>query len=167
MKFPHCPILPSWSKNFRSVNSFNIVCIRRFLPYRTHYLKSCTEFLKSKCEINGSRHASAFCDISLMEINLSGPRVKWFLVNRWIRWVCGGEVGQGTGLHTRTSRVRFSMGSFAFFTDLILPAAPWPGVDSASTRYEYQEGKGGWYVRLIIFMCRLSGNPRSLKLLEG
>ena len=62
-------------------------------------------------------------------------------------------------------------GSFTFFTDLKLPAAPCPGADSASTRYEYQEyllgGKGGRYVRLTPFICRLSRNPVSLKLLEG
>jgi len=63
------------------------------------------------------------------------------------------------------------MGSFAFFTDLILPAAPWPGVDSASTSYEYQEYllgvNGGRYVGQTTFMCRLSRNPGSPKLLEG
>jgi hypothetical protein len=31
------------------------------------------------------------------------------------------------------------MVSLEFFIDIILPAAPWPGVDSASYRNEYQE----------------------------
>jgi heme exporter protein D len=63
------------------------------------------------------------------------------------------------------------MGSFAFFIYLILPAAPIREVDSASTRYEYQEyllgGKYGRYVGLTTVMCRLSRNPGNLNLLEG
>jgi hypothetical protein len=82
IKFPHCQILPSGSKNFRSVNSSNIACISLFLPCPIHYPWSRTGCLKSKCAINGSRNASAFCDTTSMEINLSGPRIKWFLVKR-------------------------------------------------------------------------------------
>jgi hypothetical protein len=41
------------------------------------------------------------------------------------------------------SRVRFSMRSLDFSIDLILPAALWPGVDSATNRNEYQESSWG------------------------
>jgi hypothetical protein len=34
---------------------------------------------------------------------------------------------------------RFSMMSLEFFIEIILPAALWPGVDSASNRNEYQK----------------------------
>jgi hypothetical protein len=63
------------------------------------------------------------------------------------------------------------MGPFAFFIDLILLAAPWRGVDSASIFYENQEyllgGKDDRCVGLTTVMCRLSRNPGSLNLLEG
>jgi hypothetical protein len=49
--------------------------------------------------------------------------------------------------------VRFPIKSLDFSIYLILPAALWPGVDSASKRKEYQESslgvKGGRRVRLI------------------
>jgi hypothetical protein len=51
----------------------------------------------------------------------------------------GGAVGLGTALQSRRSRVLFPMVSLAFFIDTNLPAAPWPWVDSASNRNEYQE----------------------------
>jgi hypothetical protein len=34
--------------------------------------------------------------------------------------------------------LRFPLGSLGFFTDVILPAALWAGVDSACNRNEYQ-----------------------------
>jgi hypothetical protein len=50
-------------------------------------------------------------------------------------------------VRNRRSRVRFPIVSSEFFIDIILPAALWPGFDSASNRNEYQEyllgGKGG------------------------
>jgi hypothetical protein len=60
----------------------------------------------------------------------------------------GGAVGWGTG----RSRVRFPTGSMGYLFPLILPAALWPWIDSASNGNEYQEyllgGKGGRCVRL-------------------
>ena len=38
----------------------------------------------------------------------------------------GSAVGWGTALQAGRSRVRIPVGSFGFFIDLILPAAPWP-----------------------------------------
>jgi hypothetical protein len=38
----------------------------------------------------------------------------------------GGSVGSVTTLQTDKSRVRFSMVSFEFFSDIILPVALWP-----------------------------------------
>jgi hypothetical protein len=40
-------------------------------------------------------------------------------------------------LQTIRSQVLFPMVSWVFFIDIILPAALWPGVDSASKRNEY------------------------------
>jgi len=51
------------------------------------------------------------------------------------------------------------MVSLEFFIDIILPAALWPGLDSASNRNEYQEYLLGPVRRadtLTTFMCRLS-----------
>ena len=56
------------------------------------------------------------------------------------------NAGTAVALQVRRSRVRFPMLSLEFFIDIILLAALWPGVDSASNRNEYQEyflGKGG------------------------
>ena len=54
------------------------------------------------------------------------------------------------------------------FIDLILPAAPWPGVYSASNRNEYQGYLLGVKAadNLTTFMCRLSRNLGNLKLVE-
>jgi hypothetical protein len=53
--------------------------------------------------------------------------------------VRGGAVGWCTTLQAGRSRVRFSMVSSEFFVDIILPAALWPGVESACNRNEYQK----------------------------
>jgi hypothetical protein len=85
------------------------------------------------------------------------------MCTRWCRWL----------RRCATSRkVAVSIGSLGFFIDLILPAALWPGLESASDRNEYQE-----YLlevkrlvhradNLATFMCRLSRNSGSLNLLE-
>jgi hypothetical protein len=56
-------------------------------------------------------------------------------------------------------------GSLGFFIDIILPAALWQWVDSASNRNEYQKyflgDKGGrclWWDNITTFICRLSWN---------
>ena len=46
--------------------------------------------------------------------------------------------GQGTTLQTDRSWARFPMVSLEFFSDIILPVALWPWVDSASNRNYYQ-----------------------------
>jgi hypothetical protein len=48
-------------------------------------------------------------------------------------------LGWGTMLQARRSWVRFPMRAFDFSIDLIIPAAVWHGVDSASNRKECQE----------------------------
>jgi len=53
--------------------------------------------------------------------------------------VHGGAVGSGTALQAGRSLVLFPMVSLKFFIDIILPAALYPGVDSASNRNEYRE----------------------------
>jgi hypothetical protein len=53
--------------------------------------------------------------------------------------VRGGAVGLGTLLQAGRSRVQFPMVSLEFFIDIILPAALWPWVDSASSKNDYQE----------------------------
>jgi hypothetical protein len=57
--------------------------------------------------------------------------------------------------------------SLNFSIDLILPAALWPGVDSASNRNEYQESSwglnGGRRVRLTLTICE----PVVLKIRES
>jgi hypothetical protein len=64
----------------------------------------------------------------------------------------GGEVGLGTALQGGMSGVRFLMLSFEFFIDNPSGHTTAPGVDSASSRNEYQEyflgGKGGRCVGL-------------------
>jgi hypothetical protein len=54
----------------------------------------------------------------------------------------GSVLGWGTLLQAGRSRVRFQM-RCTFPIDLFLPAALWPGVDSASNRNEYQESSWG------------------------
>jgi len=44
----------------------------------------------------------------------------------------GGIVGRGTAQQSGRSRVRFPMLSLELFIDIILPAALWPWIDSAS-----------------------------------
>jgi hypothetical protein len=51
----------------------------------------------------------------------------------------GSVVGWGTMLQAGRSQIRFSISSPDFSIDLILAAALWPGVDSATNRNEYQE----------------------------
>jgi len=51
-------------------------------------------------------------------------------------WARGGAVGWGTALQVGNLRVRFPMVSLGFFIAIILPAALWPGVDSASNGNE-------------------------------
>jgi hypothetical protein len=53
--------------------------------------------------------------------------------------VRGGAVGWSTALQDGRLRFRFPMGSLEFLIDLILPAALWPEVDSASNRNEYRD----------------------------
>jgi hypothetical protein len=48
-------------------------------------------------------------------------------------------VGGATALQDGMSRVRFPIVSLEFFTDIILPAALRPKVDSASDGNEYQK----------------------------
>jgi hypothetical protein len=55
----------------------------------------------------------------------------------------GSVLGWGTMLQAGRSRVRFSKRSLDFPIDLILPAALWPWVDSASNRNEHQESSWG------------------------
>jgi hypothetical protein len=54
-------------------------------------------------------------------------------------------VGSGTMLQAGRSRDRIPMRSLDFSIYLILPVAPWPVVDSASNRNEYQ--KISWRVK--------------------
>ena len=73
-------------------------------------------------------------------------------------------VGFSTALHVGRSRFRFSMVSLEFFIDFILPVELCPGVDSASSRCEFQEyfpkGKSGQCVGLHvpIFLKSISLN---------
>ena len=62
-----------------------------------------------------------------------------FISPPYMKAVRGDAVGLGTALQAGRSRVRFPLVSLAFFIDIILPAALWPGVDSASNRNENQE----------------------------
>jgi hypothetical protein len=81
-----------------------------------------------------------------------------------------------TVLKAGRSQVRFPTLSLKIFVDIILLAALWPGVDSASNRNEYQEyflwGKGGRCVGLTtllpscadcleIWAPQLPGTPRA------
>jgi hypothetical protein len=58
--------------------------------------------------------------------------------------IISSHVGWGTVLQAGKLRIQFPMRPLDFSTDLILPAAYVPGVDSASNRNEYQVpgGKG-------------------------
>jgi hypothetical protein len=88
----------------------------------------------------------------------------------------GGPVGWRTAIQVKRSQVRFPMVSLEVFIDIILPAALWPWVDSASNRNEYREyflgGKGCRCLRLTILppscldcleiWAPTSWNPQSL-----
>ena len=95
------------------------------------------------------------------------PYKVWILhIFQWYRPVLDGykgtrrgAYGWGNALQARGSRVRFPMGSFAFFIDLIFPLCYDLGIDSVSSRNEYQgyvlvvksAGALGWHTT---FMCR-------------
>lgn len=90
------------SKEFQISRAFAV-----FSHCPNHYPSSCTGFLKSKYEIDGSRNASVVCDTSSMEINLSGPRIKWFLVNVWRRGVGYAVAQMAKALRYTTERRGF------------------------------------------------------------
>ena len=88
-----------------------------------------------------------------MSHHISGQEVPNVLkALQYFKKACHSAVGWGTVLQVRRLWVRFLIVSLEFFIDIILPAAQWPGVDSASNRNEYQKyslgGKSGRCVGL-------------------
>ena len=77
------------------------------------------------------------------------PRPVWKIYIYIYMYICWGPTLQARGYRTRSPTV-----SLEFFIDIILPAALWPGVDSASNGSEYREyflgGKGGQCVGLTL-----------------
>jgi hypothetical protein len=99
------------------------------------------------------------------------PHKEWILpILEWYKPMSDGYNGTRCGadgwdiaLQARRLRVRFPMGLFAFFIDLILPLCYYLGVDSASNGNEYQGyllgvKAAGAFVWHTTFMCRSSRN---------
>jgi len=88
-----------------------------------------------------------------MSHHISGQEVPNVLkALQYFKGACHSAVGWGIVLQVGRSWVWFPMVSMEFFINIILPAALWPGVDSASIGNEYQEyflwGKSSWCIGL-------------------